>query len=298
MPALLDIKPTRISIAGHVFSSESVHRFFLYGGLSAVLLLGCYFGAVAVSKFLGRRRKCPKAEPFKCRLAGPIADRLRPNISMPESPFAPRPLPASQPIAFPAPARRAAFSPGIHRYPGNCWQQEYRSLVKPISQYSETGARGREAPSPRSLRTAIRNMPDSQGPIDRVGMLASEMVKVKASIKEKTDTGRVELYKWGTVTHTLEMPLRGNKMARQAFAKSKKHNITTNVVFSRDSPFYTATEADKENLELSPLGSAFSTPATLLAPLASRSFPILAKLSCYASSRLQPVLRFTFPSVS
>ncbi|KAJ7487300.1 hypothetical protein B0H11DRAFT_1913462 [Mycena galericulata] len=248
MPALLDIQPAGISIAGHMFSSESVHRFFLYGGISVVLLLVCYFGLVAVFKFIGRSRKRSEIEPIKCHLAAPIAARLRPDISVPESPFAPRPLPGSQPIAFPAPARTAAFSPGIHRYPGNCWRQEYRSPVKPISQYSETGARGHEAPSPRSLRTAIRNMPDSQGPIDRVGKLASEMVKVKASIKEKTDTARVELYKWGTVTHTLEMPLRGNKMARQAFEKSKKHNVTTNVVFSKDSPFYNAMEADKENV--------------------------------------------------
>ncbi|KAJ7487318.1 hypothetical protein B0H11DRAFT_2278881 [Mycena galericulata] len=248
MPALLDIKPTGISIAGHVFSSEPVHRFFLYGGLSAVLLFVCYFGAVAVFQFIGRSRKRSEIEPVKCRLATPMAARLRPDISVPESPFAPRPFPGSPPIAFPAPAHAAALSPGIHRYPGNCWQQEYRSPVKPVSQYSETGARGREVPSPRSLRTAIRNMPDSQGPIDRVGILASEMVKVKASIKEKTDTGRVELYKWGTVTHTLEMPLRGNKMARQAFAKSKKNNVTTNIVFSKGSPFYTAKEADKENV--------------------------------------------------
>ncbi|KAJ7510910.1 hypothetical protein B0H11DRAFT_1900257 [Mycena galericulata] len=269
MPALLDIKPTGISIAGHVFSSESVHRFFLYGGFSAVLLFVSYFGAVAVFKFIGRSRKRSEIEvwlqavdplnslnvadkngfqPVKCRLATPMAARLRPDISVPESPFAPRPFAGSPPIAFPAPAHAAALSPGIHRYPGNCWQQEYRSPVKPVSQYSETGARGREVPSPRSLRTAIRNMPDSQGPIDRVGILASEMVKVKASIKEKTDTGRVELYKWGTVTHTLEMPLRGNKMARQAFAKSKKNNVTTNVVFSKGSPFYTAKEADKENV--------------------------------------------------
>ncbi|KAJ6595635.1 hypothetical protein DFH09DRAFT_1272933 [Mycena vulgaris] len=71
------------------------------------------------------------------------------------------------------------------------------------------------------------------------------------------------LFKWGSITHTLELPLRGNKMQRAPFVRSTKHNVTTNVVFPKSSPFYTPSAADKENAFP---GSRMSAPWSDMVP--------------------------------
>ncbi|KAJ7463701.1 hypothetical protein FB451DRAFT_1403718 [Mycena latifolia] len=65
-----------------------------------------------------------------------------------------------------------------------------------------------------------------------------------AQVKVKETRSAAPLVKWGTVTHTLELPLRGNKLAWTPFFRSTKFNVTTNVIFPRSSIFY----ADKENI--------------------------------------------------
>ncbi|KAJ7727733.1 hypothetical protein B0H16DRAFT_1470795 [Mycena metata] len=53
-------------------------------------------------------------------------------------------------------------------------------------------------------------------------------------------------YTWGTVTHTLSLPLRGNKNAQTFVRSSNFSKVTTNVAFSKTSPFYRPS-SDKEN---------------------------------------------------
>ncbi|KAJ7665943.1 hypothetical protein DFH06DRAFT_1323104 [Mycena polygramma] len=60
------------------------------------------------------------------------------------------------------------------------------------------------------------------------------------------------LFKWGSVTHPLGKPLRGNKYARALFVWSSKLNVTTNVPFGKTSPLRPPCGADKENAFGSP----------------------------------------------
>ncbi|KAJ7291944.1 hypothetical protein C8J57DRAFT_1705333 [Mycena rebaudengoi] len=55
------------------------------------------------------------------------------------------------------------------------------------------------------------------------------------------------LVEWGTESYTLALPLRGNKLARKPYVWCPKAKVTTNVVFSKTSPFHAASLANKEN---------------------------------------------------
>jgi hypothetical protein len=55
------------------------------------------------------------------------------------------------------------------------------------------------------------------------------------------------LVEWGTESYTLALPLRGNKLARKPYVWCPKAKVATNVVFSKTSPFYAASLANKEN---------------------------------------------------
>jgi hypothetical protein len=75
---------------------------------------------------------------------------------------------------------------------------------------------------------------------------------VKLSPPAPQDSLPTPLFNWGTVSHTLEKPLRGNKLQRAPFVRSHRRNVTTNVIFPKTSPFYTPSRsaADKENVNI------------------------------------------------
>jgi hypothetical protein len=85
------------------------------------------------------------------------------------------------------------------------------------------------------------------GLVHSIDTTAAPVVKLSPPAPE--DSLPTPLFNWGTVSHTLEKPLRGNKLQRAPFVRSHKRNVTTNVVFSKTSPFHTPSRsvANKEN---------------------------------------------------
>ncbi|KAJ7699626.1 hypothetical protein B0H17DRAFT_1328232 [Mycena rosella] len=276
MPAISEVLSRSVSVGSHSFSPKTVHRILVCGAIASAVLFVCCFVFVSVPKLLGPRRKSVDVEEVKCGVAVPQRVYLRPDISLPEYPFdhPRRPSPAA-----PLPkARTAGQASQIYRYPGNCWNQERLAGRQQRPEITR--------PSPlrnvtsRPLANAVLNEPkvaklnvaqvletysntlppadhlapvfpslDCIGPAFKfalVPILDTPPAPARASPAKSTPKS-TPLFKWGTVTHTLELPLRGNKMARAPLTKSRKNMVTTNVVFSKNSVFYTPTAADKEN---------------------------------------------------
>ncbi|KAJ7927557.1 hypothetical protein B0H13DRAFT_2554997 [Mycena leptocephala] len=75
------------------------------------------------------------------------------------------------------------------------------------------------------------------GLVHSIDTAPAPVVKL-APAPEPTPTA---LFNWGSVSYTLEKPLRGNKLQRAPFVRSHRRNggVTTNVIFPKGSPFYT-----------------------------------------------------------
>ncbi|KAJ7672834.1 hypothetical protein B0H17DRAFT_1208547 [Mycena rosella] len=280
MPALPQIL-AGASVGGHDFSPETVHRFLMCGGIISVALLVCCFLFMSVPKLLGPRLKRVEVEAVKCYIPVPNCVHLRSDVSIPEYPFDHPRRPSS--IASLPTARAARPASQIYRYPGNCWNQEHlagrpsRPRVAPrpsplrtvvtcsVSGESSANIERKFAKSdvaqvpeaysnalpPASHLAPVFPSLDCIGPAFKFACIPTVDTRpapARAAPARPTPRPVTPLFKWGTVTHTLELPLRGNKMARTPFAKATKNTVTTNFVFSKTSVFYTPTAADKENV--------------------------------------------------
>ncbi|KAJ6545366.1 hypothetical protein B0H19DRAFT_1266813 [Mycena capillaripes] len=67
---------------------------------------------------------------------------------------------------------------------------------------------------------------------------------IKASPSPAQDFWLTRLFHWGTITHTLEKTLRGNKRQR-AFVRFAKHNVATNMSSSHLRHFVTSLKLAK-----------------------------------------------------
>ncbi|KAJ7758730.1 hypothetical protein B0H16DRAFT_1457257 [Mycena metata] len=112
-------------------------------------------------------------------------------------------------------------------------------------------SRGRPAANPRRsihwLKTSYtatgrQNQRAWAAPRSRTPSNPPSEVKQASTNESKPVHG----YTWGTVTHTLSLPLRGNKNAQTFVRSSNFSKVTTNVAFSKTSPFY-GPSSDKEN---------------------------------------------------
>ncbi|KAJ7144092.1 hypothetical protein C8R44DRAFT_725080 [Mycena epipterygia] len=278
MPSIGRVLSQGVSIKGHNFSPATVDTILFCGG-GTVLVLLSYFMVVSILRLFGLKSKVDveaDSTAPACRLKAPVLARLRPDISFPEST-----LPTRSHLGSSAPfpkARTAGPTFDVYRYPGNCWSQEHssrralqgrhalpsplRTFLRPIpelevavnkdevsklAQVSEAFssadvlfvADASTTASPQVFQSWV----DSMGPDFKFGHSTAARV---SPVKPKVLKAEARLVNWGPI-HTLELPLRGNKMARTPFVKSTKLNVSTNVVFAKTSPFYTPTAADKEN---------------------------------------------------
>ncbi|KAJ7758119.1 hypothetical protein DFH07DRAFT_772593 [Mycena maculata] len=328
MPVILNGPSGSVTIAG-LTSSTQVHH-FLIGSLSILgFLVMSYIVLLSVPR-LARWGPLKKsgvsieiAKP-RVRLTQLAAAYLRPNVSLLESPFTPRPNVG--PVTTPP---KAHTMRDVYRYPGNCWNGEHTTgpkassspKVKTRSIYRhQVSAIAREvvqqvdslqpaatAFSPQELMAlwestvhmhevaddVVGTHPDALPLAERLAPVAPQSfpwvsssgvgadfkfglvhtidtapastpapvppapapasaspVQTQLPPSTSSDFHTVYHTKWGKVTHTLALPLRGNKIQpqRAPFVLSTKHNVTTNAVFSKTSPFYTPSAAGKENV--------------------------------------------------
>ncbi|KAJ7146568.1 hypothetical protein C8R44DRAFT_973322 [Mycena epipterygia] len=276
MPSIGRVLSQGVSINGHNFSPATVDTILLCGGGTALILLS-YLMVVSILRCFSRKPKFDvEADSMApaCRLKAPVLARLRPDISFPESTFPVRSYPGS---ITPVPkARTAGQTFDVYRYPGNCWNQEHssgraqgrralpsplRTVLRPISELEVVNKDevSKLAQVPEAFSSAdvlfvadasttaspqvFQSWVDTMGSDFKFGHSTPARV---SPVKAKVLKAEARLVNWGPI-HTLELPLRGNKMARAPFVKSTKLNVSTNVVFSKTSPFYTPTAADKEN---------------------------------------------------
>jgi hypothetical protein len=79
------------------------------------------------------------------------------------------------------------------------------------------------------------------GLVHTIDTTPAPVVKLAPAPEESSSTP-TPLFNWGSVSHTLERPLRGNKLQRPPFRVVRSHRrngaVTTNVVFPKESPFY------------------------------------------------------------
>ncbi|KAJ7463714.1 hypothetical protein FB451DRAFT_1403729 [Mycena latifolia] len=235
-------------------------------------LITCCVLSVAVLKLVGHRRKraaLKTTASLPCHLTVPAPARLHPDMSVPQYPFdhSRRTIHVA---ALPK-ARTAGKAYNIYRYPGNCWHQEH---LAPRVQSPPSAAHGHQVPSPvhtaaqhqvseaivavgnKVVKSVIAQAPEASS--DRLPLQACSHARhgpapapvsveaVKVKVKEARPAE--PLVNWRTVKHTLELPLRGNKLARTPFVRSKKVNITINMVFCKTLAFYTPAVDDKENV--------------------------------------------------
>ncbi|KAJ7628488.1 hypothetical protein FB45DRAFT_918396 [Roridomyces roridus] len=253
-----------LTIAGFTLTASQVHWLVVTAATIVGMFLLIYASFTMVSVLYQRRQASGKKK------KGRILSALK---TLPESPFLPRP-----PAALSSPMRSYSQA-DVYRYPGNCWNGEHL-LPRPrppphppalweTVQRLQAVADDVVGAHPDALPLQDRydaNVKNIEGPfpwvtsagvgkefkfglvhtIDTTPAPASP-VKVKKTVDHHQKT---ELYKWGDVTHRLDLPLRGNKAQRPPLVRSTKHNVTTNVVFDRSSPFYTFTN-DKENVQYS-----------------------------------------------
>ncbi|KAJ7628524.1 hypothetical protein FB45DRAFT_918507 [Roridomyces roridus] len=263
-----------LTVAGFTLTTSQVHWLVITAATIVGMFLIIYACFTIVSALYQRRHGSGKKK------KGRILSALK---TLPESPFLPRP-----PAALPSPMRSYSQA-DVYRYPGNCWNGEHLlprprppppPIVKPkplpmaptlweTVQRLQAVADDVVGAHPDALPLQDRydaNVKNIEGPfpwvtsagvgkdfkfglvhtIDTTPAPASP-VKVKKTVDCQQ---KPELYKWGNVTHTLDLPLRGNKAQRPPLVRSTKHNVITNVVFDRSSPFYTSTN-DKENIQYS-----------------------------------------------
>ncbi|KAJ6545370.1 hypothetical protein B0H19DRAFT_1266816 [Mycena capillaripes] len=326
MSTILSGQSDGISIGGLTLSSLDVRRFLIGAGAISGFLLLSYLALLSVPKLARWTRKARYSRyqtvtPAMAHLLRPAAARLRPDVSLPEPPFASRTHPRPRLMAAVPKAHTMRPIREVYRYSGN-WlaglkkpsgpQQlvDKRSRTvqpKPIAhqvpqrfveQVDQQQGSTDSSQVPREQLLAQRDSavylhqtadvvvgahPDAQ-PLEKrfvdhhqqvsfpwvsctvvnkadfkLGLIptlnvtasVSPVPIVKASPLPTQDSSPTALFHWGSVTHTLEKPLRGNKLQR-AFAQSVKHNVNTNVVFHKTSPFYTPSAAEKENVYGSP----------------------------------------------
>ncbi|KAJ7927524.1 hypothetical protein B0H13DRAFT_2554923 [Mycena leptocephala] len=313
MPALPNSQYNGISIGGHNTSSLGVRQFLIGTGIgaSAFVLLAC---VVLVYVRWMRRSTSPrcKATTPSVHLARPPAARLRPDITFPELPFAPRP----RPNAVAAPPKTRVFGPicEVYRYSGH-WLagpnpsspkqtvNKSSSLVnRPVPQRQVPQQFADQAVKQPQIETTfsperllalwdsavylhqvaddvVGAHPDALPLEDRFTQADAQISfpwvsssnaaadfkfglvhsidttpapVVKLSPPAPEDALPTPLFNWGTISHTLEKPLRGNKLQRAPFVRSHRRNVTTNVIFPKTSPFYTPSRsaADKENVNI------------------------------------------------
>ncbi|KAJ7146562.1 hypothetical protein C8R44DRAFT_845667 [Mycena epipterygia] len=277
MPSIGRVLFQGVSINGHNFSPATVDTILLCGGGTALILVS-YLMVVSILRLFSRKPKFDvEADSMApaCRLKAPVPARLRPDIYIPESTLPALPYPGS---VTPVPkAWTAGQTFDVYRYPGNCWNQEHssrraqgrhalpstlRTVLRPIPEL-EVAVNKNEvsklAQVPEAFSSAnvlfvadasttvtpqvFHSWIDTMGTDFKFGHATAARV---SPVKPKVLKPEARLVNWGPI-HTLELPLRGNKMARTPFVKSTKLNVSTNVVFSKTSPFYTPTAADKEN---------------------------------------------------
>ncbi|KAJ6623643.1 hypothetical protein B0H10DRAFT_2213327 [Mycena sp. CBHHK59/15] len=313
---------TVLPVAGHALTSVDLKNLLIIMGTVGGFLLLSFVFLLFTPKLARWGR--PKSSNTKTMnsvnvsLARPAAARLRPDITLPESPFAPRP-----PIRK---ARTAGPVVNVYRYPGNCWNQEYLipgtlsprppqlARVRPMappplrqvsmrlaSEYKVPQQGGKPVNQVQSsmieeqiqknvtadlsaaylrLWEDTKNLyqvaddivgahPEALPLADRFSHAAPQifprvpsnnefkfglvhMIDTTSSrvspVKQKAPKEDKPLVNWSMETYTLDpSSLRGNKLQRPPFVKSRKVNVTTNVVFPKTSPFYTSTTAEKEN---------------------------------------------------
>jgi hypothetical protein len=97
------------------------------------------------------------------------------------------------------------------------------------------------------------------GLVHTIDTTPAPVVKLAPAPEESSSTP-TPLFKWGSVSYTLEKPLRGNKLQHAPFVRSHRRHgaVTTNVIFPKGSPFYTSPRSasaaekhkdkDKENV--------------------------------------------------
>ncbi|KAJ7154539.1 hypothetical protein C8R46DRAFT_1356591 [Mycena filopes] len=181
-----------------------------------------------------------------CDLAVPALAHLRPSAIYAESPFQPRSGlgPLTQ-----LPMARTASS--THRYNGrNALQiamhapQALKSAEHaplPVGTDAPSLAAGFATVSPQESADWTATV----GPAFKYGLLHTLVPTLPPAKQESVDKSS-HYRQLGTVTQSLGLPLRGNKMA-PSHVRSKP-NVSTNVVFDKSSPFYRSTSSDKENV--------------------------------------------------
>ncbi|KAJ7718235.1 hypothetical protein B0H16DRAFT_1797650 [Mycena metata] len=232
---------THIAVGAASLNLTNAQLFFACCGVGALLALpGVFYIVFPTSTW---------------RLAIPARVHLSPAMSLPEFPFRPTSDPC--PLKIIPKARILGGVQNVLRFGartqhGPPQARAYKPAMAPVPQ-----------PELVVLPTGIDASSIGSGFIPVLPQESSSWIDVigpsfkhslghaslqSAEVKQaSTDESKlIHGYTWGTVTHTLALPLRGNKNAR-AFVRSKNFSkVTTNVVFPKTSPFYRPS-SDKEN---------------------------------------------------
>ncbi|KAJ7159100.1 hypothetical protein C8R43DRAFT_948443 [Mycena crocata] len=240
------------AFGGHGFSAHTIGLLFLVGGIAAAIIALWYFVLVIVPKIVARRKKCSqeKRAAFDCTpslLARPASAHLGLDTAYLESPR----------TLSPHSARTRGDAPFV-RHLGPCWNGEYLAHVKARSRLAHIIVAPRvasapEAPTPvekAALHLAqiaddvVGAHPDAIPYADRVaapyqsssfpwvttagtdfkfGLVHTiDTTPVRVPVKVKKVKEDKPIVNWGTVTHTLALPLRGNKLALDPVAIEAK----------------------------------------------------------------------------
>ncbi|KAJ7159093.1 hypothetical protein C8R43DRAFT_948437 [Mycena crocata] len=267
------------TFGGHGFSAHTVGLFFLVGGIAAAMTALWYLVLVIVPKMVARRKKRSQEKRVAfdytpSLLARPASAHLGLDTAYLESPF--RMSRGGTSLASPPKARTRGDAPFV-RHLGPCWNGEHLSHVKARTRLAHIVVPPRTASAPQAPTPAERAAlhlahiaddvvgahPDAIPYADRVAPSAQQpsfpwvttagadfkfglvhtidTTPVRIPVKVKKVKEDKPIVNWGTVTHTLALPLRGNKLALDPVTiKAKK-------------PFFKKTHrrsyaCDKENL--------------------------------------------------
>ncbi|KAJ7688571.1 hypothetical protein B0H17DRAFT_1297368 [Mycena rosella] len=272
MPAISKVISNGVSVGGYQFSAETVHHILVYGGIASAVFFCFYFIFVSMPKLLGLRRKPVDVEvrlPLRnfttvatFRTSNAVSQspslRLRPDLPIHEYTFD-HPRRAS-PVSVPPKVRtveaRALRGADYPRSPAA--STHHTSLRNVISRsVSDVSSNVETKEVDSDIAQAFEGYSNILPPVEHLAPVFPSLNCIgpayKGVVIPRFDTAPAParappaiaaarkskpLVNWGTVTHTLELSLRGNKLARTPFVKPKKSNVTINVIFPKTSAFY------------------------------------------------------------